>query len=195
MPRTREFEPEAALDKAVHLFWQKGYGETSFDDIVSQTGVSRYGLYDAFGAKRDLFRQALQSYIGFLKRTHQQELRGKDASLPEIQAYFKTLLSDDLIVRRGCMICNTAFEVAPHDAEVAADVRGYFDEFTRVFRRALRNAKARRQLAPHVNPSESALSLSGLILSAALMDRVGFDAAKTRRQVAASLKALEAPAN
>ena len=100
--------------------------ETSFDDIVSETGVSRYGLYDAFGNKRELFRAALQSYIDLLKKAHQQELRGQNASIAEIRDYFKTLLSDDLIVRRGCMICNTAFEVASRDETVAEDVQRYF---------------------------------------------------------------------
>ena len=43
MARTREFDPEEALDKAVQLFWRKGYFDTSMDDLVKETGVSRYG--------------------------------------------------------------------------------------------------------------------------------------------------------
>lgn len=192
MARLREFEPDVALEKAVHLFWEKGYGATSFDDIVSETGVSRYGLYDAFGNKRELFRAALQSYIDLLKNAHQQELRGPNASIKQIRDYFNTLLSDDLIVRRGCMICNTAFEAASRDETVAADVQRYFDELSKVFGKALGNARARREIGPHVEPSKSAISLAGLILSSALMDRLGFDASKIRQQVEASLDALEA---
>ena len=59
MVRTRSFDPSNALAKAVDLFSSKGYAETSMEDIVRATGVSRYGLYGTFGNKRELFEQAL----------------------------------------------------------------------------------------------------------------------------------------
>ena len=55
MPRTREFDPDQALEQALGLFWQRGYADTSMEDLVEVTGVSRYGLYGAFGNKRELF--------------------------------------------------------------------------------------------------------------------------------------------
>jgi TetR/AcrR family transcriptional repressor of nem operon len=45
MARPREFEPHEALNRAMHLFWQKGYEDTSMADLVAATGVSRYGFY------------------------------------------------------------------------------------------------------------------------------------------------------
>ena len=62
MVRTRSFDPSSALAKAVDLFSSKGYSETSMEDIVRATGVSRYGLYGTFGNKRELFEQALDKY-------------------------------------------------------------------------------------------------------------------------------------
>ena len=49
MGRHREFEPTEALQSALMVFWRQGYAATSIDDIVGATGVSRYGLYSAFG--------------------------------------------------------------------------------------------------------------------------------------------------
>ena len=48
MARHKEFDPNTALMKATHLFWQKGYAATSIDDLVVATGVQRYGLYTTF---------------------------------------------------------------------------------------------------------------------------------------------------
>ena len=45
MPRLREFDPQTVLAEATQIFWRNGYADTSMEDIVSETGVSRYGLY------------------------------------------------------------------------------------------------------------------------------------------------------
>ncbi len=193
MARPREFEPQAALEQAVHLFWEKGYGETSFDDIVAATNVSRYGLYGVFGNKRDLFRKALQQFFDYFVSTYQAELRKPDASLPEIRGYFEILfkLGEGVVAGRGCLLCNTAIEVAPHDKEIAADVRRIFDNITGVFRNALHNAKTQGEIHPDTQIDDWAVSLTGLIQSSALMVRVGYPRATIRQNVQATLAGLE----
>ena len=62
MARSREFNPKEALEKAMYVFWQKGYINTSIDDLVQATGVSRFGLYDEFGSKHGLFLASLDYY-------------------------------------------------------------------------------------------------------------------------------------
>lgn len=60
--RPREFCADEALDKALHVFWQRGYEGTSMSDLTDAMGISRPSLYAAFGNKEDLFRQALDRY-------------------------------------------------------------------------------------------------------------------------------------
>lgn len=62
MPRKKEFDPEVAIRRAVHLFWRRGYHAASMDELVRVMGVSRQSLYDTFGDKRRLFRTALACY-------------------------------------------------------------------------------------------------------------------------------------
>lgn len=62
MSRVREFNPDEALTKAMGVFWQKGYANTSIDDLVNATGVNRYGLYGEFESKRGLFLACLDLY-------------------------------------------------------------------------------------------------------------------------------------
>ncbi|PIW28249.1 MAG: TetR family transcriptional regulator [Rhodospirillales bacterium CG15_BIG_FIL_POST_REV_8_21_14_020_66_15] len=125
MTRTREFDPDAALDKAMHLFWERGFAHTSMADLVRHTGVSRYGLYGTFGNKDEIYRRALMRYIELMKDEMQKDLRRPGAGRAELETYFRhitgVVTSDE--GRKGCMVCNTAAELAPHDPEMAAHLK------------------------------------------------------------------------
>ncbi|QEL16232.1 TetR/AcrR family transcriptional regulator [Limnoglobus roseus] len=60
--RPREFDPDAALDAAMKVFWHKGYEGASLDDLTHAMGINRPSLYAAFGNKESLFRKALDRY-------------------------------------------------------------------------------------------------------------------------------------
>ncbi len=196
MARPREFDPDTALEQAIALFWEKGYSDTSYEDIVNTTQVSRYGLYDVFGNKRDLFRAALAHYMERFRNEFQADLRRPEAALPEIRGYFESLLELGATeaAKRGCLVCNTAIEMARSDREVAADVQAFFEEMFGVFRNALKNAKRRKQVNPALDIENWAVSLTALNQSSSLMLRLGFGLKTIRRSVEASLSALEGEA-
>jgi AcrR family transcriptional regulator len=61
--RPREFDVEKALDRALQVFWRKGYEGTTLPDLTKAMGINRPSLYAAFGSKETLFRKALDRYI------------------------------------------------------------------------------------------------------------------------------------
>lgn len=61
LTRIREFDVNDTMDKAMHLFWQKGYVETSVRDLVKYTGVAHAGLYSAFGDKKVSLKLLLET--------------------------------------------------------------------------------------------------------------------------------------
>jgi AcrR family transcriptional regulator len=62
MGRARTFDTDAALDRAMTVFWKKGYDGTSLADLTEAMGINRPSLYAAYGNKEELFRKALERY-------------------------------------------------------------------------------------------------------------------------------------
>ena len=60
--RPREFDVDAALDRAVEVFWRHGYEGASLRDLTEAMGINRPSLYAAFGSKEELFRRAVARY-------------------------------------------------------------------------------------------------------------------------------------
>jgi AcrR family transcriptional regulator len=60
--RPREFDVDEALDKAILLFWRRGYEGTSLADLIDAMGITKPSLYAAFGNKEELFRKAVDRY-------------------------------------------------------------------------------------------------------------------------------------
>jgi TetR/AcrR family transcriptional repressor of nem operon len=114
MARPREFDPKQALQTAIEVFWEKGYFDASVDEVVKRSGVAKYGIYGTFGNKRELFIQALNQYARDRRHDIQRPIHRPDASLPQIQEFFKnaprmvTIRDND---RRGCLLCNTGVEL------------------------------------------------------------------------------------
>ena len=193
MPREREFDASKALDRAVALFWRKGFNDTSMDDLVNETGVSRYGIYGTFGNKRTFFQAALARYAQQRTAHLQTELRKPDAGLEAIYSCFASLkdMAEGKGGQLGCLICNTATELGPHDANLAHDVRGFLNDLADAFQHALENAKDRKEINDSIDPKAYAFYLTGLIQGAAVLVRAGFETEKVELLFGTALENLQ----
>lgn len=153
MARPREFDSDAALERAMQAFWAKGFKATSLDDLCGVTGLSRSSLYAAFGGKRALLHRALERYEA-------QSIARINAALArpvpvrEAIAGFVTDLIDRIVAgpgRRGCFIGNCAVELARQDHATAARVRRSLDRIETVFADALRRGQLRGEIAESTN--------------------------------------------
>jgi TetR/AcrR family transcriptional repressor of nem operon len=139
--RKREFDREAALDGAMRIFWHKGYDASNIADLVEGTGVARYGWYNAFGDKDEIFVAALERYGGYLNRQHLDKLRAPDADLAAIEAHFRLNLGRAARGRlKGCFACAAATERAGEDERVARVVAAILADVRAAFLNAMENA-------------------------------------------------------
>ena len=120
MARTKDFDENEVLCKAIQIFWHKGYNGTSMQDLVEGLGISRSSLYDTYTDKHTLFVKALESYqcSGISKM---QEIVNHPGSAKETIRKLLEFTTDTLLddkQQKGCFMVNAEVEVAPHDAEV-----------------------------------------------------------------------------
>ena len=148
MARPREFDVEVALGRAMEIFWSKGYGATSLDDLCEVTGLSRSSLYATFGSKRDLLLRSVERYV----RQRNPQIAAALARPLPIRDAFAALageLIDQIIAgpgRRGCFLGNCAAELPRSDRAALTRVRQGLESTTATFRDALVRAKARGEL-------------------------------------------------
>ncbi|EFM08783.1 transcriptional regulator, TetR family [Paenibacillus curdlanolyticus YK9] len=135
MVRTKEFEPSAALEKALRLFWRKGYERTSINDLVLEMGINRGSIYDTFGDKHSLYLQCLARYSD----TYISQTLGVLARQLPVIATLERLFSNvaELVhedgCNWGCFMTNTSTELALHDAKVADLVTQNFERLEQAF--------------------------------------------------------------
>ncbi len=176
MVRTRTFDPATALTQVVDLFSSKGYSETSMEDIVKATGVSRYGLYGTFGTKRELFEQALDRYADSMGKQAFLRLLEPDASLDNIRAIFKERVSDMCCEEesKGCLFIHTAMELAPKDDDLRDVLQRFMRRMSKLFSVGLESAKAKGEVRAELDVIAAGDLLTSTMFGLAVLGRSGF---------------------
>ena len=125
MARPREFDEDEVMERAMHVFWRRGYQATSLQQLLRAMRLSKSSFYDTFGTKRDLLLTALRRYAGSGMAGLIAPLLAPDASRPAIEATLANMVRHARSPegRRGCLVNNTLGEVAPHDPAVFAATR------------------------------------------------------------------------
>jgi len=163
MARAKEFNEEEVLDKAVDLFWYKGYNGISAQEIVDGLGLSRSSLYDTYGDKRTLFIKALKRYR--IRETGAMITLLDDAQdvYGVISTIFRTSGNDSLADKlgMGCFMVNSRIELAAHDVEIAEIIT----EGRAAMEDAFLRAVERGQKSGQISDRQSARALSSFLVN------------------------------
>ncbi len=148
MARPKEFNEKDVLEKAMLLFWQKGYFQTSIQDLVDTMGINRASLYGAFSDKHNLYILALERYR---QQDVSQLLQLFNRNLPAKQ--FFDVVFDNVIVgltddpdRKGCFLTNATLEMLPDDFEVQTLVSTNIAFLQEIFMEVLNNSLKNNEL-------------------------------------------------
>jgi TetR/AcrR family transcriptional regulator, transcriptional repressor for nem operon len=190
VPRTKEFRPEEALDAAMHLFWLKGYGATSMRDLLDGMGIGRGSFYDTFGDKHALFLAALDRFEEARTSWVDEALDG--SGMDGIEEVFRRTVAGmtGSEPRRGCLLANTAVELAPRDPEVAARISRYVRRTEEAFAGALVRAGEAGEIPADRNPRALARFLVSNLHGLRVLARAGTDRRTLEDAARVALEAL-----
>ena len=176
--RTKEFEPDRALDSAMDLFWRRGYEATSVHDLVAEMGIGRGSMYGTFGDKRALFLAALERFEESRVSRADEILEGSASAVEGIRRLFETTIEGLVSYepRRGCLLANTAVELAPHDEDA--------------FERALVRGRATGEIPADRDPKALARFLVSTLHGVRVLARAGVDRAVLDDSVRMALEVL-----
>jgi len=157
MPRKKDFDEEEILEKAMVLFWQKGYHDTSIKDLIAYLGISNASIYNAFGGKKELFQRTLEVYrnnqLGGLREHLHAQAREQKAVKDVLRNMFLKLIRDDRADEdcKGCFIVNTTTELVPADPYIQQEIQNHKLEIEKVFYDFLAYGVEQGQIQPDKN--------------------------------------------
>jgi AcrR family transcriptional regulator len=189
--RPRSFDTDRALDRALVVFWRKGYEGASLSDLTKAVGVNRPSLYAAFGDKEALFRKVLDRYLKGPAAYAQEALRA-----PTARAVVERLLlgAADLNTARrnpgGCLMVQGALACGESADSIRQELTACRTAGEAAMRRRFERAKSEGDLPPDVNPADLARYIATVIYGMAVQAAGGASRSKLQRVVEMALRTL-----
>lgn len=143
MARPLEFDKTVALEKAMEVFWEKGFEAASLQDLIEAMDLSKSSFYQAFKSKHALYGAALNHYVEMMSANLSQNLEASTSGLGFIENTFMDIAESAPLKasQRGCFLMNTAAEFAQKNEEIALLTGNGLKKFERVFARAVKKAQ------------------------------------------------------
>jgi TetR/AcrR family transcriptional regulator, transcriptional repressor for nem operon len=161
MARMPEFDRSVVVRRAMQVFWQRGYSQTTVTDLVRATGLQPGSLYAAFGNKKGVFIEVLDAYNRtFLERIRRMQ-EDSGPALLGIRAMLNDIVEDTVSGRnrQGCLAVNALLELAEHEPDVAARLDVHNEQVRQAFAVLIARAQAEGDVPPGKCPDALAAFL------------------------------------
>lgn len=153
MARNVEFNEAEAIEKAMEVFWEKGYSAASMRDLTTAMKINSSSLYNTIGDKHALFVKCIKNYT----QTHMEQARKRAQAARSPLNAIVNLINDsvnDIINKaNSCMIIKTTFEIANDDEEILGILKYNGDSTHQLIGSLLHKAKEQGELADDVDPA------------------------------------------
>ena len=180
-----------AVEAAREVFWARGYEDASIADIIEASGLNRYAIYAEFEGKRELFLACLADFVAERRaRIAPILFDAERPPLARLRRAFHMMIDEMLSDRRGCLMSQTAIEVARDDPVIRDTVRVYFEEVVQNLAAPLREAAAEGRLNRSLSPEMGAQLLFNLKIALSVLARAGAARDALEATVETTLSAL-----
>ncbi|MDN4618165.1 TetR/AcrR family transcriptional regulator [Paenibacillus sp. PsM32] len=191
MSRSKEFDVNEVLDKAMILFWDQGYEKTSMSDLVTHMGIHRRSLYDTFGDKHSLFLQAITRYMDKVKANLTSEIKPSKTATEALYSLFQFMILDKEDLPSGCLIVNSVTELAARDAEVNAKSIESFEGIEDMFEQIILWGQQDGEFTSKQSAKELAKYLHTVSIGIRVMGRSSVDKAQLSHTIDVSINLLK----
>ncbi len=174
--RPLEFDRCDALQRAVEVFWEKGYQATSIDDLTDRMGIGRQSLYNTFGDKESLMREAIEAYYHAASKPMVAMLQAPGSPVSNIETFFREVTNHCASgEHKGCLMVNTAVEFSgsDRDSPILKAIRGGFQSLERSMRATIKKGIEVGELDRNTDPLQLATFLVGIFQGMLLMSKTG----------------------
>lgn len=169
----KQFDPEIALERAMEVFWKRGYEAASLSELLQNMGIGKKSLYDTFGNKRSLFVKALEHYAQTVIKSLRQQLSAPGSPLANLKGTLRELQRiHGMPNSNGCMFGTNIADFGNDDEEMARILRSYLKQLEDAFYDVIHRAQAAGELEKSTNPRDLARMLLCTQQGMALIGRV-----------------------
>ena len=178
--RPRSFDTDKALDRAMHVFWRKGYDSTSLSDLTRAMRINAPSLYSAFGNKAALFGKVIDRYVAGPGRFIPKALEAP-TSRAVVEQLFKGVVGLQVAKEHpgGCLLVQGAVSAADKTSRVRKEVMARLAMAEGAIRKRLERAKSEGDLPRHANPADLARFVMAVLDGIAVAGATG----ATRKQL------------
>nr|WP_175476170.1 TetR/AcrR family transcriptional regulator [Evansella caseinilytica] len=180
MARTKAFDKNEILHKAMYVFGNRGYEGTSLPDLITGLGIARQSIYDTYGTKWELFFAAVQHYMDQKNQELQKQVDGPGTVVDKVEQVFTTIIKVlvDPELRLQCFIISSAIEQAPHNEELAAYLQTNTELSEQIFYTMLERAVKEGEVGSEVNIRDLARFLAHERIALVTSAKLGMDEPK-----------------
>lgn len=188
--RPRAFDVDKVLERALKVFWQKGYEGSSLSELTKAMGINRPSLYSAFGDKRALFHKALDRYTeGRIDYLHEALNQPSARAVVERLLLGAADMSTDRSNPHGCLMVQGALTSGKAADCIRRELSACRAAGEAAIRKRLQRAKKEGDLPAGADPHQLARYVSTVIHGIAVQAASGATRADLRRVVETALRA------
>jgi len=142
MPRNKSYNTDNVLEKAMHVFWNNGYENTSVRMLEKEMGINQFSIYSSFSNKHNLFIESLKKYREYVNKNVYGDLLKPGARLRDLERFLNRFAEDKKPGEKykGCLVVNSTGEINPMDNEVSVELKNYYIFIKEMLKKVLGNS-------------------------------------------------------
>ncbi|NEQ46735.1 MAG: TetR/AcrR family transcriptional regulator [Leptolyngbya sp. SIOISBB] len=190
MVRPKEFDEEEVLQKAMIVFWRKGFRATTPNDLLTAMQISKGSFYSTFGSKRELFLRCLRYYSAQIESQLREFLANPNIRQGLIKIS-KQVMDSACNEKTGCLIYNSASELSPHDEEVDRIIKNAMKRSEKIYCDRIREGQLSGEISSNRDPLAIARYLITCFAGLGAVGKAGASRKGLEEVVSVSLQILD----